>query len=61
MSKTDLEFATVTNENISQINEAAVDLAFSQVKLCLFTLNSSIKPEKKTFGYKRKLSMHYFI
>ena len=50
MSKTGLEFATVTNENISQINEAAVDLAFSQVKLCLFTLNSSIKPEKKTFG-----------
>ena len=56
-------FAAVTNKEISQLIKQAVPEIHEegdeveQVKLCLFDLNLSIKPVKKFFVYKCKLSL----
>ena len=65
---------TLTNEDIPQIMKQAVPeiheegekirfRSSEQVKLCLFDLNLSMKPVKKCFVYKWKLSLglQYFI
>ena len=62
-------FAAVTNKEISQLIKLAscsrntqrrwqsLVWKFEQVKLCLFYFNFSIKPVKKFFVYKCKLSL----
>ena len=56
-------FAAVTNKEFSQLIKQAVPEIHEegdeveQVKLCLFDLNLSIKPVKKVFVYKCKLSL----
>ena len=63
MHKMPSRFAAVTNKEISQLIKQAVPEIHEegdeveQVKLCLFDLNLSIKPVKKFFVYKCKLSL----
>ena len=57
---TDKEMSQLIKQAVPEIHEEGDEVwfgSFNEVKLCLFDLNLSIKPVKKVFLYKCKLSL----